>query len=111
MDITLVAVNSKYIHTNPAVRSIKYYIEKRGFSAEIFEFSGKEEIHRAAIKIVRSNAPIAAFSCYIWNIDYIIKLAQFQCIIQRFRCKIKLSEKPKSRVYFHHKPCFLVKNI
>lgn len=76
MDITLVAVNSKYIHTNPAVRSIKYYIEKRGFSAEIFEFSGKEEIHRAAIKIVRSNAPIAAFSCYIWNIDYIIKLAQ-----------------------------------
>lgn len=76
MDITLVAVNSKYIHTNPAVRSIKYYVEKNGFSAEICEFSGKEEIHRAAAKVARSDSPVAAFSCYIWNIDYIIKLAQ-----------------------------------
>ena len=76
MDITLVAVNSKYIHTNPAVRSIKYYIEKQGFSAEICEFSGKEELHRAASKIARIDSAVVAFSCYIWNIDYIIKLAQ-----------------------------------
>lgn len=76
MDITLVAVNSKYIHTNPAVRSIKYYVEKSGFSAEICEFSGKEEIHRAAAKIVHADSPVAAFSCYIWNIEYILKLAQ-----------------------------------
>ncbi|MFA7637455.1 MAG: cobalamin-dependent protein, partial [Monoglobales bacterium] len=76
MDITLVAVNSKYIHSNPAVRSIKYYLEARGFSADIKEFNGKEEIHRAAAKILRSDAEIIGFSCYIWNIEYVIKLAQ-----------------------------------
>ena len=76
MDITLVAVNSKYIHLNPAVRSIKYYLAQRGISAEIKEFSGKEEIHRASAKILETDAEFVAFSCYIWNIEYILKLAQ-----------------------------------
>ena len=64
IDITLVAVNSKYIHLNPAVRSIKYYLAERGFSADIKEFSGKEEIHRAAAKILESDGEIISFSCY-----------------------------------------------
>ena len=76
MDILLVAVNSKYIHSNPAVRSIKYYLAERGFSAEIKEFTGKEEIHRAAAKILESDAKYIGFSCYIWNIEYVLKLAQ-----------------------------------
>ena len=76
MDIILVAVNSKYIHLNPAVRSIKYYLAERGFSADIKEFSGKEEIHRAAAKILETKADYVSFSCYIWNIEYILKLAQ-----------------------------------
>ena len=76
IDITLVAVNSKYIHLNPAVRSIKYYLAERGFSADIKEFSGKEEIHRAAAKILESDGEIISFSCYIWNIEYVLKLAQ-----------------------------------
>ncbi len=76
MDITLVAVNSKYIHLNPAVRSIKYYLAEGGISADIKEFSGKEEIHRAAAKILETDASYISFSCYIWNIEYILKLAQ-----------------------------------
>ncbi len=76
MNIILVAVNSKYIHLNPAVRSIKYYLAERGFSAEVKEFSGKEEIHRAAAKIIETDGEIISFSCYIWNIEYILKLAQ-----------------------------------
>ena len=76
MDITLVAVNSKYIHLNPAVRSIGYYLAQRGISAGIKEFSGREELHRATAKILETDAPYIAFSCYIWNIEYILKLAQ-----------------------------------
>ncbi len=76
MDITLVAVNSKYIHLNPAVRSIKYYLAERGICADIKEFSGKEEIHRAVAKILETDSEFVAFSCYIWNIEYVLKLAQ-----------------------------------
>ncbi len=75
-DIVFVAVNSKYIHTNPAVRSIKYYIEKRGLSSHIVELTDKEEMHRAAAKIVSISSKYVAFSCYIWNSEYILKLAQ-----------------------------------
>ena len=55
MDITLVAVNSKYIHLNPAVRSIGYYLAQRGISAGIKEFSGREELHRATAKILETD--------------------------------------------------------
>ena len=74
MKVLLTTLNSKYIHTNLALRYLKRTIEDR-YDVEIKEFTINEhnsDILRAVITI---NADVIAFSCYIWNIEQILKLA------------------------------------
>lgn len=87
MKLLLVAVNSKYIHTNLAVRKIRAFLESKGFSADIAEFSGGEEISRTAWEIIALRPTHIGFSCYIWNIEYMLRLAD---IIKKADSRIQI---------------------
>ena len=76
MKTALVGINSKYVHTNLAVRKIRAYLALRGITATVYEYSGGEELHRVAADILAENYDCIGFSCYIWNIDYVLKLAE-----------------------------------
>ena len=76
MNVSLVGVNSKYVHTNLAIRKIKAYLESKGLSATLCEYSGGEEIWRAAADILSTCPDAVGFSCYIWNIEYVLKLSE-----------------------------------
>ena len=71
--ILLVALNAKFYHTNLAVRSIKAYCNNDNI--EILEMSINDHFEDILENIMAFNASLVAFSCYIWNIELILKLA------------------------------------
>ncbi len=87
MNVSLVGVNSKYVHTNLAIRKIKAYLESKGLFAVTHEYSGGEEIWRAAADILSTNPDAVGFSSYIWNIPYVLKLAE---IVKKAKKEIKI---------------------
>ncbi|SHI61848.1 Radical SAM superfamily enzyme YgiQ, UPF0313 family [Lutispora thermophila DSM 19022] len=72
--ISLIAINSKFIHSNLAVRYLKSYLHKKGIKADILEFSINDSFDNIIRKIYQTNSNILAFSCYIWNRELIMKL-------------------------------------
>ena len=71
MKVTLVGINAKYIHSNLAVRYLKTYTEDLNYECEIMEFSINDKIERILEEILSSKPDLVAFSCYIWNIEYV----------------------------------------
>ena len=76
MNILLVAVNAKYIHSNLAVYSLKASAGAYGPMVRLAEYTvnqPKDDIFRA----VYSKKPeLLFFSCYIWNREIILSLAE-----------------------------------
>lgn len=67
MKILLVAVNAKYIHSNPAVHSLKACAGKYEDNVEIAEFTINQQPSYILREIYRRQPDVVAFSCYIWN--------------------------------------------
>lgn len=74
MKILLCAVNSKFSHTNLAIRLLSRFC---GYSdCEILEFTINEPINFVVSEIYKKCPDIICFSSYIWNIEFIIKCAE-----------------------------------
>ncbi|MBC3797979.1 B12-binding domain-containing radical SAM protein [Acetobacterium tundrae] len=73
-DLVLVAINAKYIHTNLAVRSLKAQLTQ--FDVKIIELSINDSLHRIVQHLLATESKIYGFSCYIWNMELILKLAE-----------------------------------
>ena len=68
MKILLIAINAKYIHSNPAVYSLRAYAgEQLAPYIEIAEYTINNKKEEILADIFRRNPDVAAFSCYIWN--------------------------------------------
>lgn len=75
MKILLVAINAKYIHSNPAVLSLKVCAGGYASHVEIAEFTINQSGSYILQEIYKKRPDVLAFSCYIWNyriIDSII---------------------------------------
>lgn len=72
--ILLVAVNAKYIHSNPAVYSLSAYAASLGFVAETAEFTINQPEDEVLACIYRAAPDIVCFSVYIWNRIYTERL-------------------------------------
>lgn len=70
----LAAINSKYIHSNLAVRYLKKYSEKSINDIGFMEFSINDSIHNILKELYLYRADVICFSCYIWNIELVLKL-------------------------------------
>lgn len=74
MDILLAAVNAKYIHSNPAVYSLKAYAGAKGpagVQTAIGEYTINQTAAEVLADIYRRKPDMVGFSCYIWNISFI----------------------------------------
>ncbi|MFT8313618.1 MAG: B12-binding domain-containing radical SAM protein [Clostridium sp.] len=87
MKILLTAINSKYIHSNLAVRYLKEYTRDMDYKCKVKEFSINDRIEKVFENIITENPDIVAFSCYIWNIEYVKKLAN---LIKTLNSKIEI---------------------
>lgn len=66
----LVAVNAKYIHSNPAVYSLRAYAGP-DFDVKISEYTINNNTSDILRDIVLQAPDVIGFSCYIWNISKI----------------------------------------
>ena len=99
MKFLLTAINAKYIHTNPALYSLKAYAarymeepyakkqENNGFvpagkggqkhsCIQIAEFTINNRLDEILSGIYKQSPDVIAFSCYIWNIREILSLVR-----------------------------------
>ena len=67
MNILLAAVNAKYIHSNPAVYSLKSCAEPYSPHVTIREFTINQQPSYILQEIYKMQPDVIAFSCYIWN--------------------------------------------
>lgn len=83
MKFLLVALNAKYIHSNPAVYSLKAYakahvrepeLEDGRFQIETLEYTINNQPDEILKDIFLRKPDAIGFSCYIWNFSYVLEL-------------------------------------
>ena len=68
MKFLLCAVNAKYIHSNPAVYSLRAYVgESLRSYVEIAEYTINQQKDEILADLYRRKPEVIGFSCYIWN--------------------------------------------
>ncbi|MBE5964714.1 MAG: DUF4080 domain-containing protein [Lachnospira sp.] len=78
MKCLLVAVNAKYIHSNPAIMSLKAYYDKYSSAqAEVItcEYTINQQMDFIVSDIYEKQPNVVCFSCYIWNVEEIKYIA------------------------------------
>ena len=76
MKILLVAINAKYIHSNPAVYRLKAYADLycKGVDIQIAEYTINQTMEEIRGDIYGKTPDVIGFSCYIWNRTLIMDL-------------------------------------
>ena len=68
MKFLLVAINAKYIHSNPAIYSLRAYAGAEYTShIELAEYTINQQLDEILADIYKRKPTAVGFSCYIWN--------------------------------------------
>ena len=78
MKFLLAAINAKYIHSNPGVYSLRAFARTKipGADIEIGEYTINHQMDLILQDIYRKKPDFIGFSCYIWNISYIMEIVR-----------------------------------
>ena len=77
MKTLLIGINSKFSHTNLAIRSIKEYVKhKTNINPVIKEFTINQLTTDILRDIIFEKPNVILFSVYIWNIEFTLKVIQ-----------------------------------
>ncbi len=77
MKVLLTALNAHYMHTNLAIRQLKAACrELDGVQTELCELHINLPYRRVLGDIARKKPDAIGFSCYIWNIGYVLRLCR-----------------------------------
>ncbi len=78
-----VGINAKFIHSNLAIR----YLAKMDAEASYREFSIQDRPETVARALFESGETAIFFSCYIWNIEFVLKTCE---ILKKANSKLRL---------------------
>ncbi|MCL2861159.1 MAG: DUF4080 domain-containing protein [Firmicutes bacterium] len=87
MKTVIVSISAKNIHKQLSAWCLKVYATKHGLKVSVVEASVNEGLHEIVEKIYSEYADIVAFSCYIWNIELIKKIAP---LIKKLQSNIRI---------------------
>ncbi|MBR6850152.1 MAG: cobalamin B12-binding domain-containing protein, partial [Lachnospiraceae bacterium] len=77
MKFLLVAVNAKYIHSNPAIYSLYAYAKDRyEQEMEIAEYTINQRAEDILAQLYEKKPDAVGFSCYIWNWNMVCELLE-----------------------------------
>ncbi|MCI8371091.1 MAG: B12-binding domain-containing radical SAM protein [Lachnospiraceae bacterium] len=76
MKTLLVAINAKYIHSNPAIYDLRAYAKPYQEQIELAEYTINHYMEDILIDIYKKKPQLIAISCYIWNIRLVRELGQ-----------------------------------
>jgi len=88
MKVLLASIDSKYIHSNLAVRSLKKYAEQKLRESgafcdiEIAEYTINQQPNKVMADIYKHDADVIMFSCYIWNRAFMEKLLSDLAVVR-----------------------------
>lgn len=75
MKFLLVALNTKYIHSNPAIYSLRSFAgEALAEHVEVAEYTINNSLTEILAGIYNRKPDVIGFSCYIWNISMVLEL-------------------------------------
>ncbi|WP_294153182.1 B12-binding domain-containing radical SAM protein [uncultured Clostridium sp.] len=75
MKVLLTAINSKYIHSNLAVRYLRNFTKDLDYEGTVKEFTINDREERILEEIMREKPDVVAFSTYIWNAEMISRIS------------------------------------
>lgn len=87
MKILLVGINSKFIHTNIALRYLRKFTEDLDYECSIREYTINQGIRHILEGIIAERPQLVGFSTYIWNIEYVERIS---VMIKRIDKNIKI---------------------
>ncbi|WP_455795901.1 B12-binding domain-containing radical SAM protein [Clostridium butyricum] len=87
MKVVLAAINSKFIHSNLAVRYLRTYTKDLDYNCVIREFTINDREEKVLEQIIKEKPDIVAFSTYIWNVEFILRVAN---LIKRVDSNIEI---------------------
>ncbi len=76
MKIVLFALNGSFSHTNLAIRCLRALLERAGFDVVLIEHTLRDRTSHVLEHLYRERADVYGFSCYIWNLEETLKLAE-----------------------------------
>ena len=76
MKIVLFAINGSFSHSNLAIRCLRDPLERAGFEVVLVEHTLRDRTAHILEHLYREQADVYGFSCYIWNIESMLTLAQ-----------------------------------
>ena len=76
MKIVLFAMNGSFSHSNLAIRCLREPLERAGFEVVLIEHTLRDRTAHIIEHLYRESADIYGFSCYIWNIEPMLTLAE-----------------------------------
>lgn len=89
--IILVSMDAKYIHTNLAIRYLKTYCNKiENIDIDIKEYTINQSRNYIIADLMDDKPDLICFSCYIWNIEYIMSIAKILKIAYSGKIEIML---------------------
>lgn len=68
--VSLAAVNASYSHSSLSLRCLAKALD--GKDAAVHEFTINDRADKAAAQLYADKSELYAFSCYIWNIDFVL---------------------------------------
>ena len=83
MKVLLTAINSKFIHSNLAVRYLRGFTEDLSYDCKIREFSINDRDEKILEEIIKEKPDVVAFSTYIWNIEMVTRLSNLIKIVDK----------------------------
>ena len=75
MRVLLTTLNSKYVHSNLAIKYLYTVAAGEYSDLDVREFTINNEPNYIYTELVRANYDMVCFSCYIWNVEQIRSLA------------------------------------
>lgn len=74
MKTILIGINAKYEHESLAVWYLKAACDKNRIPVTVMQFSINDSLQKIWSSILSANPDVAAFSCYIWNRELVLKI-------------------------------------
>ena len=76
MNIILVAINAKFIHSSLAAHSLYAYLEEEKKHVRVKEFTVNQQEDLIVSELFNLKPDVLAFSCYVWNIGMVLSIAE-----------------------------------
>lgn len=76
MNVLLTTLNSKYIHSSLSIRYLRSYCQDVLPNIDLEEYTINQNVDFITGEIFKKKPDVVAFSCYIWNIDETLQIAE-----------------------------------